>query len=136
MNEKGKLLEVAGKVVGYVIQADEKTLLVRKGFITWQGDAQVMALEANAVFIDRSLIDGVYWIKFKPCSFVTETVDCYDSGDLIRKFLNVKVCPVVSDDLKSQIVELRAQISFLCGYLYGKDKDFNFVPQYHTEEKR
>jgi hypothetical protein len=38
-------------------------------------------------------------------------------------------------ELKKEVVKLRAQISFLCGYLYGKDKDFNFVPKYHAEEK-
>lgn len=82
-------LEVAGTVVGSATKIDKKTLLIRKGFVVQQGGHEVLALGPDAVFISEELVKTAYWIKLVPAPVVSEPINCDNSRNLIREFLNV-----------------------------------------------
>ncbi|WP_164512000.1 hypothetical protein [Lacticaseibacillus daqingensis] len=84
-----EVLEVAGEVVGQVIQKDTKTLLIRRGFIIWQEECQELVLTSEAVFVSRELVESCYWVKLKPTTLITEAVDIDDGRQLICKLLDV-----------------------------------------------
>lgn len=60
----GKLIEVAGKVVGYVIEDNKKTLLVRQA----HDDGKKIMLLEKAMYFDKSSIVGSYWVKIISCN--------------------------------------------------------------------
>lgn len=81
---EGKLVEVAGKIVGYVSSDNKKTLLIRKAHYS-TGSEKVLLME-NAMFFDKALIANAYWIKFIDTKIPIDSVNAL--GD-IRDFLNI-----------------------------------------------
>ncbi|MCM1234602.1 MAG: hypothetical protein NC489_31255 [Ruminococcus flavefaciens] len=61
-NLKGKLVEVAGEIVGLVIEDNKKTLLIREVHYS-TGDDNVLLME-KAMFFDKDSVVNSYWIKF------------------------------------------------------------------------
>ena len=87
--KKVKAIEVDGQTVGMVVFENEKTLLIRKGFVSFVGEKKVLILGEKAVYVSKKLIDSSYWIRLTPTTLVPETINCVDSSNLIREFLNV-----------------------------------------------
>lgn len=88
----GSLVEVAGETVGIVVSADTKTLLIRKGSVyCLDGETDTFVAGSNAVFIDKSVVEDCYWIKLKPATLITKSININDGRQLVSKFLNVDV---------------------------------------------
>ncbi|MCI2170647.1 hypothetical protein [Schleiferilactobacillus perolens] len=85
----GKFLELSGKVVGQIEADDTKTLLVRKGMITFFGEKQVFLKGRRAVYVDKGLVEAAYWIRLRSLPIVTETVNVVNRGELISEFSDV-----------------------------------------------
>ena len=86
----GMLVEVAGKVVGKVISADEKTLLIRKGSVySLDGETDSFVAGPNAVFVDRKLVEDAYWIRVLPAGLGTESGNIIRSIDAVRELLGM-----------------------------------------------
>ncbi|MBM5707746.1 hypothetical protein [Listeria ivanovii] len=85
----GDILEIAGRVVGRIEEITEDTLLVRKGYLTYQEDQEVMVLTKQAVYLDSDTIKNKYWIKIIDSSIISETVNLIVSSNLIREFLDM-----------------------------------------------
>lgn len=58
---KGKLVEVAGRITGMVVEDNKKTLLIRQ---VHDGGKEIVLLE-KAMYFDRAFITNAYWIKFR-----------------------------------------------------------------------
>lgn len=56
---KGKLVEVAGRIIGMVVEDNKKTLLIRQ---VHDGGKEIVLLE-KAMYFDKSSIVNSYWIK-------------------------------------------------------------------------
>lgn len=56
---KGKLVEVAGRIIGIVVEDNKKTLLIRQAH---DGDKEIVLLE-KAMYFDKSSIVNSYWVK-------------------------------------------------------------------------
>lgn len=98
MNEKtkksaslvGKLVEIDGQVTGIVVDENEKTLLIRKGFVTsLDGETDTFVAGPHAVFIDKKLIYKAYWLRFLSMSKSAESVDMAHSIELVRELLDM-----------------------------------------------
>lgn len=86
----GKLVEIDGQAAGVVVDENEKTLLVRKGFVTsLDGETDTFVAGPNAVFIDKKLIDKAYWIRFLSMSKSAESVDMAHSIEIVRELLDM-----------------------------------------------
>lgn len=86
----GMAVEVVGKIVGKVISADEKTLLIRKGSVySLDGETDSFVARPNAVFVDRKLVEDAYWIRVLPTSLGTESGNINRSIDAVREFLDM-----------------------------------------------
>ncbi|MBB1122859.1 hypothetical protein [Limosilactobacillus albertensis] len=81
---KDKLVEVAGEIVGMVVEDNKKTLLIRKAHYS-AGNENVLLME-NAMFFDRANIMNAYWVKFVDPKLSIRSVNAL--GD-IRDFLNI-----------------------------------------------
>lgn len=82
-NLVGKYLEISGEIAGQIV-AEEKDLLVR-GAIVLDG---YIGLCEQAVYVDKKVLDS-YWVKVVDLPTIPETVNSFDSTDLIRKWLNM-----------------------------------------------
>lgn len=60
---KGKLVEVAGEVFGYVVGENKKTLLIRQA----HDDGKEIVLLDKAVYFDKFSIVDAYWVKTISC---------------------------------------------------------------------
>lgn len=56
---KGKLVEVAGRIIGMVVEDNKKTLLIRQ---VHDGGKEIVLLE-KAMYFDKSSIVNSYWVK-------------------------------------------------------------------------
>jgi len=82
----GKVVEVAGKIVGLVIQDNGKTLLIRKAelhsneFVLWE----------SATFFKKEDLVGAYWLKFLDKSIViTVPVNSNAATGFVSELLNM-----------------------------------------------
>lgn len=82
----GKVVEVAGKIVGLVIQDNGKTLLIRKAelhsneFVLWE----------SATFFKKENLVGHYWLKFlDKTSVVTVPVNSNAATGFVSELLNM-----------------------------------------------
>lgn len=85
-NLTGKVVEVAGEIVGLVIQDNGKTLLIRKAelcsneFVLWE----------SATFFKKENLVGRYWLKFlDKTSVVTVPVNSIAATGVISEFLHM-----------------------------------------------
>ncbi|HEL9039363.1 TPA: hypothetical protein U0G71_001658 [Listeria monocytogenes] len=85
----GDILEIAGRVVGRIEETTEGTLLVRNGYVTYQGGQKVIVLTKQAVYLDSETIKNAYWIKTIDSSIISETVNLIACDNLIREFLDM-----------------------------------------------
>lgn len=81
---KGKLVEVAGEIVGYVVMDNKKTLLIREAH--YSSERKSVWLTEKAMFFDKSLIANAYWIRFKNLDVPTRSFN--GRGD-VRGLLNM-----------------------------------------------
>lgn len=82
----GKVVEVAGRIVGLVIDDDEKTLLIRKAEL----DSNEFVLWESATFFKKENLVGRYWLKFlDKTSIVTVPVNCIAATGVIRELLHM-----------------------------------------------
>lgn len=79
---EGKLVEVAGKVVGMVVEDNEKTLLIRQAD---DRGSEIRLLE-KAMYFDKALITNAYWIKFHDTKLPIHSLEA--RGD-IRDFFDL-----------------------------------------------
>lgn len=79
---EGKTVEVAGTIVGIVVDEKEKTLLIRQAH---DGDNEIVLLE-KAMYFDKALITNAYWIKFRDNELPVHSFEA--RGD-IRDFFNL-----------------------------------------------
>lgn len=79
---QGKLVEVAGKIVGAVVEDNEKTLLIRQAD---DRGSEIRLLE-KAMYFDKALITNAYWIKFRDTKLPVHSLEAY--GD-IRDFFDL-----------------------------------------------
>lgn len=77
-----KLVEVAGKVVGMVVEDNEKTLLIRQAD---DRGSEIRLLE-KAMYFDKALITNAYWIKFHDTKLPIHSLEA--RGD-IRDFFDL-----------------------------------------------
>ena len=56
---KGKTVEVAGKIIGMVVEEKEKTLLIRQAR---DSDDEIVLLE-KAMYFEKTSVINCYWIK-------------------------------------------------------------------------
>lgn len=56
---EGKIVEVAGTIVGIVVDEKEKTLLIRQAH---DGDNEIVLLE-KAMYFEKTSVINCYWIK-------------------------------------------------------------------------
>lgn len=56
---QGKLVEVAGKIVGAVVEDNEKTLLIRQAH---DNESEIVLLE-KAMYFEKTSITNSYWIR-------------------------------------------------------------------------
>lgn len=85
-----KLLEIMGEVAGVVISEEKNTLLIRKAKIFHNNEKDELVLLPEAVYCDKKLFND-YWLKIKPTSLVSESLNCVNSRNLVREFLNMKI---------------------------------------------
>ncbi|MGX2947169.1 hypothetical protein [Enterococcus alishanensis] len=83
-----KFLEINGSVKGIVVSENDKTLLIRKGYLAWSGETQVFLATEKAVYVEKQMFDQ-YWIKLFEGSYVVETINIDLSTVLIREFFNM-----------------------------------------------
>lgn len=77
------LVEVAGKIVGMVVEDNEKTFLIRQAHDTGN---EIVLLE-KAMFFEKTLITSAYWIKFRATKLPIRSIDSH--GD-IRDFFDLQ----------------------------------------------
>lgn len=88
--EIGTYIEMAGKLVGRVEMINKNTLLIRKATKVFLNDKEIVALNPEAMYLDRNLVESVYWIKLiRADTWSSETLNIMNRGELISKFLNV-----------------------------------------------
>lgn len=83
-----ELLEIMGQVVGVVVSKNDNTLLIRKARIFHNDDDDILALQPDAVYCDKKLLNN-YWVKLKPSSLAPEPLNCDSNRSLIRKLLDM-----------------------------------------------
>jgi hypothetical protein len=88
--KQGNLLEVAGQCVGIISDVNEKTLLVRQGFVTYLQDKETFVASEKAVFVERKLIEDSYWIRIIQSNMSVETVDLALGRKLIGELCYMK----------------------------------------------
>lgn len=82
----GKVVEVAGKIVGLVIQDNGKTLLIRKAEL----HSNEFVLRESATFFKKENLVGRYWLKFLDKSVViTVPVNSNTAADFASELLNM-----------------------------------------------
>lgn len=81
---EGKLVEVAGEIVGYVVEENKKTLLIRKVQPTWNNDG--FLLSPKAMFFDKASIVDAYWVKFLDSKLPVRSIN--ELGE-IRRLLDL-----------------------------------------------
>lgn len=59
MSLEGKLVEVAGKIIGMVVEDNEKTLLIREA----HDDGKVIMLLEKAMYFEKPSVVDSYWVK-------------------------------------------------------------------------
>lgn len=81
-NLKGKLVEVAGEIVGAIVEDSKKTLLIREVHYSI-GDDNVLLME-KAMFFDKKSVVNSYWIKFVDTSLPFRSVNaCGNVRDFV-----------------------------------------------------
>lgn len=82
----GKVVEVAGKIVGLVIQDNGKTLLIRKAEL----HSNEFVLRESATFFKKENLVGRYWLKFLDKSVViTVPVNSNTAAGFASELLNM-----------------------------------------------
>lgn len=85
-NLTGKVVEVAGKIVGLVIEDNQKTLLIRKAELH---SNEFVLYESATFFKKEDLIDR-YWLKFlDKASVVTVPVNSITATGFVGELLNM-----------------------------------------------
>lgn len=83
---KGKIVEAAGRIVGLVIQDNEKTLLIRKAELC----SNEFVLYESATFFKKADLIGAYWLKFlDKTSVVTVPVNSITAMDAVSELLHM-----------------------------------------------
>lgn len=82
----GKVVEVAGRIAGLVIDDNEKTLLIRKAEL----HSNEFVLYDSATFYSKTSLVNAYWLKFlDKDSVITVPINSITATSLIGKLLNV-----------------------------------------------
>lgn len=82
----GKIVEVAGRIVGLVIQDNGKTLLIRKAELC----SNEFVLYESATFFKKTDLVGAYWLRFlDTASVVTVPVNSITTMDAVSELLHM-----------------------------------------------
>lgn len=82
----GKIVEVAGRIVGLVIQDNGKTLLIRKAELC----SNEFVLYESATFFKKTDLVGTYWLRFlDKASVVTVPVNSITTMDAVSELLHM-----------------------------------------------
>lgn len=85
-NLTGKVVEVAGKIVGLVIQDNGKTLLIRKAALF----SNEFVLRESATFFKKEDLVGRYWLRFLDESVaITVPVNSNAATGLVSELLHM-----------------------------------------------
>lgn len=90
MIESGTFIEMDGELVGRIEMVNKNTLLTRKATKVFLNDKEIVALNPEAVYVNRELIESAYWIKLiRANTWISESLDLKNRRELIGKCLNM-----------------------------------------------
>ncbi|QIR10406.1 hypothetical protein G8J22_02414 [Lentilactobacillus hilgardii] len=90
MIESGTFIEMDGELVGRIEMVNKNTLLIRKATKVFLNDKEIVALNPEAVYVNRELIESAYWIKLiRANTWISESLDLKNRRELIGKCLNM-----------------------------------------------
>ncbi|KRK56819.1 hypothetical protein FD42_GL002551 [Lentilactobacillus hilgardii DSM 20176 = ATCC 8290] len=88
--ESGTFIEMDGELVGRIEMVNKNTLLIRKATKVFLNDKEIVALNPEAVYVNRELIESAYWIKLiRANTWISESLDLKNRRELIGKCLNM-----------------------------------------------